>query len=292
MAHIAILTSDASNQSPIRLLNALVSIGHTGVIFGNNTSTSLMSFDLIMTTRNGLFSTANEFFFEAFNSGVPVIFGFQQPAGTTSVAGSGANFYAARIGLVSTITEGSNSKNILLFTDTFKSSQSGSFLDIHNNSDFHAYTDTNNIAPSARKLAAPAGQLSNIAECALTIAPRMGENLMGGKFPASCAFAGFIYASNEPFTTQAISLISDIIDEVFRVNYKKTVAGKSFDDSGNPQEATVSIYNSSDNSLFATTTTDVDGSYSFLVNDSEFFVVCDNGNPDNNMLINKGVVGA
>ena len=116
----------------------------------------------------------------------------------------------------------------------------------------------------------------------LAIAKRSSLSLMVTPFPASCAYAGFLYSNYGLYTPNGEVLITSLIKKVIELNQTATISGTSFNDAGDPELSDVYLYSHTDGSFISKTETGIDGSYSFLVPDGEFFIVCNNRNRGNN----------
>lgn len=285
MANIVIIGADPSHVASTRLKAVLTAppFLHTCTLISESSNSSLMGYDLIITTRvnAGVSGYAN--IIAAFNAGIPLICGMTQ---NTSVGiGATAEALAGKIGLSSSslITTGSSADTSTYFLSnefapTYKQ---GDVVSLHQSADFYSYTKYTDVASSAIIVAAPVFPDQSI-YCSLFFGRKNSINLLGQPFPAACAFAGFFYSNNAVYSPQASLLIGMVVDKVIRLNNTAVISGYSLNEAGFPELSDVYIYNHADGSLYDKSITKSDGSYSFTVSDGEYFVVCNNRDRDNN----------
>lgn len=282
MANIAIIGSDAQHASSTRLQDMLQAppSNHACTLIAESSTQSLLSFDLIITTRVSGGISANSNILQAFNAGVPLICGYS--SGTGLGIGATSDFLAGKIGLTNQSLSGGNSvTNSVIISNEFDSSyQSGDLVKIHGGNDFHAYTPFTSLAPGSTAYAASVSNINT--NCSLAIAPKGGMSLLNAEFPAACAYAGFIYSNNSTYNYEAKKLILLIISKVLDLNLTAVISGFSLNEYGDPVSSDVYVYKHDDGSLFKKTTTNADGSYSVTVGKGEYFVVCNNQDRDSN----------
>lgn len=283
MTNIVIIGVEPNNKASTRLASLLSKPphNHTCTLLAESSSQSLMGYELIITTRITSTSvSAHQNILAAFNSGTPVICGFHQI--TTSGIGQSANNLVGKLGLASTViaSAGGENKTVTFISNKIQPYTTGEVVQTHTANDFFSYTNVLSLAQGATPIAVVNSAESE--KCMLAIAKRSSLSLMGTPFPASCAYAGFLYSNYGEYTPNGELLIINLIKKVIELNQTATISGTSFNDAGDPELSDVYLYSHADGSLVSKTETGVDGSYSFPVPEGEFFVVCNNRNRDNN----------
>lgn len=290
MASIALIVESVNNGSTTNLKTLLESpaMGHTCTVVQENSSQSLLAFDLIITTRHSNGLANYDTVINAFNAGVPLICGMDRNSG--SGVGSSASFLLGRIGFSSLETV------VLEYKDNIKA-LSGDFLPVIKSGDVIAiHRDYQGYIPIA-KLASSVvpyfGYDTNPTEnISVAIATAGSSNLMLGTFPANCAFAGFLYASNTPYLDADRVIISEIIRRVLLGARDNLISGYSLDATGGPKAGNkVYLYSHLDGTLVDSKTTGLDGGFEFFVDANEYFLVCDDGVEDNNLKVLGRVTG-
>lgn len=284
MANIVIIGADSGHVSSTRLRDILTAepFLHTCTLLNESSSSSLMGYDLIITTRVNAGASGYGNIMAAFNAGVPLICGMTQ---SSSVGvGPTAISLAGKIGLTSssiTPDSASNTSTYFLSNEFAPAYKQGDVVSLHQSNDYYAYTKYTDVAPSAIILAAPVAP-DQSTYCSLVFARKNSINLLGQPFPAACAFAGFFYSNNAIYSPQAPLLIGMVVDKVLDLNLTAVISGYSLNENQDPVPSDVYVYKHEDGSLFKKTTTNTDGSYAVTVGTGEYFVVCNNHNRDNN----------
>jgi len=285
MANIAIIGAEQDNPSSINLRKVLLAADppHICTLIAESATTSLLTYDLIITTRvmNGV--NANGNIVTAFNSGVPVICGMMQTDITSNTVGPTSAILSGKIGLSPKSAANSAYIDVVSTTDDFLPRYAiGTAVRTHPANEFQSYTPISSLAAGAKVYFS---SRTGADFASVAIAPFGSASLLGGTFPAACAIVGFLYASNYDYTPQAAELIRTLVDTVFLANNRKAISGYSLKEDGSPEPATVYAYKHSTGELFKKTETDVSGRYSITVGDELFFIVCDNGDPSSNLKI-------
>lgn len=288
MANIAVIGADI-DISVDRLANALISKGHTCTKYREDSGVSLLSFDLIMTTRVDGGADKNQNIMSAYSAGIPVICGFDRNA--SSGTGLSASSLAGKLGIASSVVSGSNNtKKIISLTNDFVGLPVNSELLIHSNNDFVSYIPNSSIVASAKKYFGL--ETSPNTNTVVAVCKRGDLNLMNNNFSASCAYAGFLYAGYNAYTTEAINFIDDLVNKVIQLNASKKIKGRVVDTSGNALSSEVFLYNQSNGAFVQKTMSTEAGDYSFDVLDGVYyFIVCRSQLSTQNYQINAHLLG-
>lgn len=284
MANIVIIGTDAGHVSSTRLRDILTAAPflHTCTLLGESSNSSLMGYDLIITTRVNAGASGYGNIMAAFNAGIPLICGYTQ--GSSVGIGPTAVSLAGKIGLSSSSTTSTgvdDTSTYFLSNEFAPTYKQGDVVSLHQSNDYHAYTKYTDVASSAIILAAPVSP-GQSTYCSLVFARKNSINLLGQPFPAACAFAGFFYSNNAIYSPQAPLLIGMVVDKIIRLNNTAVISGYSLNEAGLPEPSDVYVYNHADGLLYDKSITKPDGSYSFTVGDGEYFVVCNNHDRNSN----------
>lgn len=289
---IAVVGAEPFNGSSTNLMYALTATRGTIVCTNvpQSSGESLLDFDLIITTRVDSFTAGvKDNVLTAFESGVPVICGFDRDNTVyPSITGLSATSLVARMGLSASSYQGSDKATLITSkTNSFQADYpNGAAVTLHQSFDFQHYTQDAHLAPSAVSYFS---YMADAGTCALAIAPKGGVSLIGDAFPAACAYAGFIYASNSAYSVDGSKLLIDLIDKVMSANISTSIKGFSTNENGEPVPGTLYLYSHADGSLKSVTTTKPDGSYEFTIGAGSFFVVCDDGDINHNLKVHSRV---
>lgn len=282
MANIVIIGADAQHKSSTSLRDILQAPpqSHTCTLIAESSNTSLLSFDLIITTRVNAGSSGYGNIVTAFNSGVPVICGMEQSASIGIGLTSGS--VAGKIGLASSTNDGAQENSSVQIISNALSPlyKTGDDVKTHTAKDFYSYTSHSDLASGAIAIGAQPTNLTT--RCLLAIASKGSNSLFNEPFPAACAIAGFIYLSTSYQEPSAGVLINTLVLRVLDDNLSAVISGYSLNESSEPVFSDVYVYKHEDGSLFKKTTTNADGSYSVSVGMDEYFVVCNNQDRDSN----------
>lgn len=293
MANIALVTASVGDGASIAVINALRSLGHTVSAHAQSSSaTSLTGFDLIVGTRLNSDASSLSSVVNAFNSGVPVIFGFNRDPGTG--IGTSSDFLGGKLGLVSSIPSfGTTNSMTSLTADMGLDYPVGTTVFTNTAPEYCNYVINSNLATGATPyFSSPTAPSTN---SAVGFAARGANSLLGTPFPAACAYAGFLYVSDSYFTADGQKLLGAIVEKVLALNVVKThvISGHVLDENNTPLTNKVMLYSQDTNQLEATATPDADGKYSFsVVENTDFFIVCASSSSDKNYQIYAYVQGA
>lgn len=285
MANIVIIGTDAQHKANTSLRDILQAPpqSHTCTLIAESSTQSLLSFDLIIMTRHGLNDTGNANVLAAFNNGIPLIVGMTQ--GSHVGLGVAAKQIGGRIGLISKTTEQSPASTSIVFKSNGFSSdyKLGDVVNVHQGSEFYSFTDYTSIASGAVVYGTSVAYPSE--RVLLAIAPKGSASLLNTTFPAACAYAGFLYANNSTYSTQATLFITTLVNKVLDLNLTAVISGYSLNENQEPVPSDVYVYKHEDGTLFKKTTTESDGSYAVTVGKGEYFVVCKNHDRDSNLQV-------
>lgn len=291
MANIAIVGADSTNAANIKLKEALIanSSGHTCLIFREDSTAPLTSYDLIITSRVVGGVSANANIVAAFNSGVPVICGMNQVGGQG--LGASADFLAGKIGLLSSLPPFDTASIVESITNSFYAGYDiGTRITPTSGGVARSFFYRESLAPGA--VVYFSDQQMPTTKMSVAIATRGSENLIGGTFPAACAFAGFLYTSSSGYSPQGVILIQDLVKKVLEADQPYSVTGNVSDSNGSGLVKRLFIYNQGTGVLHQTTMSDTNGDYKFSVSaDTDYFVVCSTEDPANNFKIHAFVQG-
>lgn len=287
MKRIAIVGASSSDGSNVRLKQVLEGLEYTVSSFVQGSTSSLINFDMIITTRFMGSQNIPEIM-SAFNLGVPVIVGMEQQP-TTGV-GPSAGHLGGVMGLCSETNFESTTNRVNITTATFPGYTKYQDVVVMPNTEIQSFCQNSKISPNAIIIA----NYTSKSETHSTIfAAKKGvTSLLGAPFPSSCAFAGFLYASNNNYTAAGIKLIGDLINYVFSLNSSAIISGHVLNENGEPIVAKLYLYDQLTGSLLGLTTSLEDGTYQFEVNENvNYFVVCTSDSEDQNFKINAYVQG-
>lgn len=292
MANIALVTDAVSDTAAVSVANALIGLGHTVTSYAQtNTGASLLGFDLIIGTRINSDSYTLGNVVSAFNSGVPVIFGFNRDSGTG--VGLSSNFLGGRLGLVSSIPSfGQTNSMTSLTTEMGLYYPVGKKIVTNSVPDYCSYVVNSNLATGATPYFSSTS--SPATQSIVGFAAKGANSLLNSPFPAACAYAGFLYVSSSSFTADGRKLLGDIVEKVLVLNVIKThtISGYVLDENNTPLTNKVMLYNQNTNTLEDTAIPDAAGKYSFkVVKDTDFFVVCSSESSDKNYQVYAYVQG-
>ena len=282
MANIAIIGADAQHKSSISLRDILQAPpnNHICTLISEASSNSLLSFDLIITTRVDTGASGSSNIVTAFNSGVPVICGMDRESwtGTGPTAGS----LAGKIGLTSSIISGleENRSVLIISNELLPLYKSGDTVRTQTINDFYSYTELSHLASGAVAIGVQPANFST--RCLLATAKKGANSLFGAPFPAACALAGFLYANSSSYEFSATALINALVLRVLDDNLSAVISGRSLNEIGEPVSSDVYVYSHDGGSLYKKTTTGIDGSYNVTVGKGEYFVVCNNHDRNSN----------
>lgn len=285
MANIVIIGSEAQHASSTRLRDILQAppSNHACTLIAESSTQSLLSFDLIITTRVNGGVSANSNILNAFNNGVPLICGLT--TGDHNGFGLNATALHGKIGLTSVSINGGNSnKDILITSNQLGAGYSyGDVVNTHITNDFYSPTKFTALASGAIQYASDTIDSNN--NCILAIATKGSSSLTNTPFPASCAYVGFLYSNTSNYSLAAKKLINLIVNKVLDANLTAVISGYSLNENSEPVPSDVYVYKHEDGTLFKKTTTNPDGSYAVTVGTGEYFVVCNNNDRDSNLQV-------
>lgn len=292
MANIALVTDTIGDVAAQAVISALVGFGHTVSPYAqSDTSVSLLSFDLIIGTRLNSNTSSFGNVINAFNNGVPVIFGFNRDLGTG--IGPSSDFLGGKLGLISALPNFEAINKVTSLTNEMGERYAvGTFVLTNTVADYCSTFENNKLATGA----IPYFSSQNFPETHSIIgfAAKGATNLLGSVFPAACAYAGFLYINGSSFTSDGKELIGAIVEKVLSLNYLKThtISGYVLDENDTPLANKVMLYNQDTKQLEAIATPDAAGQYEFNVEkEKDFFVVCESLTSDKNFKVYGFVQG-
>lgn len=291
MANIAFVTDDVNDNAALKVKSLIISLGHSCTAYREDSTPSLSSFDLIVASRINGGVGAHSQVVDAFDLGVPVILGLHRDIG--SGIGPTANFLAGKLRLASEIKALESTSTYSCLTSDFNTDYTiGSTVKATSVNDLSNYLENDKLAPGAQLIFSY--PILPTARSSVVLAARGSTNLSGTKFPASCAFVGFLYASSSDFTPAAKKLFGEVIDKTFALNvvYTHSISGYVLDENGTPLANTVCLYDQVTGELERVTTPDASGRYEFkVIKDKYFFVVCKSLSIDKNFKVYGFVQG-
>ena len=287
MAKIAVIGASTSDYTNIRVVSALTSFGHEVQNISQNSMPNLNSFDLIMTARF-MGSTGFPQIKAAFENGVSVIVGMEQaPA---NGIGPTAQHLGGLIGLNKSTNFDSTTNRVIISTDLFQNYINGDVVNIHPGDENYSYCQVADVCEDAMIIGMHGAQPT---VRVLLIAAQKGKtSLNGNQFPASCGFFGPGYTSNYDYVQSGKELLNNFVHYVLSLNSNAVISGFITDDSGQPLNRTVRLYDQVSGSLVSSTVSDATGYYSFdVLSEQLYFVVCESDSSDKNFQVNAHVVG-
>lgn len=287
MAKIAVIGDSESNETNTRIVSVLSSFGHKVDSFSQGSLPNLSSYDLIMTAR---FSGTLGFsqILSAFNSGVSVIVGMEQQPATG--IGSSAQHLGGLIGLNKSTNFDSSTNMVFINTDSFPDYMNGEIVTIHPSGENYSFCAVSDVCENAIIVGMHGAYPS---ERVLLIAAQKGKvSLNGDQFPAACGFFGPGYTSNYEYLQSGKDLLNNFISYILSLNSNAVISGFVTDDSNQPLNRTVRLYEQDSGKLVASIESDVTGYYAFdVITDQAYFIVCESDSNEKNFQINAHVLG-
>ena len=224
----------------------------------------------------------------AFENGVSVIVGMEQSP--SSGFGPTAQHLGGLIGLNKSTNLDRTTNSAIISTDLFPEYKNGDVVNIHPSVENYSYCAVADVCENAIIVGMHGAYPS---ARALLIAAQKGKaSLNGDQFPAACGFFGPGYTSNYEYLQSGKDLLNNFISYILSLNSTAVISGFVTDDSSQPLNRTVRLYEQDSGKLVASIESDVTGYYAFdVITDQAYFIVCESDSNEKNFQINAHVLG-